>query len=154
MRGATAAGRCWSWCARGCCSAAWTSDTAALVRLIRREPETDALADWLDARPSTLWVSSVLIEVELPRALRRTEPALLADVPATVARIARYEIDGVARAAAAACPDPDLRTLDAIHLATARSIFGGQLTAFVSYDKRLLVAAAASGLPVESPGAS
>jgi predicted nucleic acid-binding protein len=127
-------------------------DTSALVKLIRREPESDALADWLDARPSALWVSSTLVEVELPRALRRTDPALLADVPATVARVARYEIDEVVRAAAAAFPDPNLRSLDAIHLATARGIFGGQLTAFVTYDLRLLAAAEASDLPSASPG--
>ncbi len=99
-------------------------------------------------------VSSVLIEVELPRALRRTEPGLLADVPATVARVARYEIDPVVRATAAAYPDPDVRSLDAVHLATARGIFGNRLVAFVTYDLRLLAAAAASGLPIESPGAS
>lgn len=128
-------------------------DTAALVKLIRREPESDALADWLDARPGMLWVSSALIEVELPRALRRTEPGLLGDVPATVARVARYDIDPVVRAAAAAYPDPDLRSLDAIHLATARGVFGHRLAAFVTYDRRLLAAAAASGLPIESPGA-
>jgi uncharacterized membrane protein YccC len=78
--------------------------------------------------------------------------ALLADVPATVARVARYEIDEVVRAAAAAYPDPHLRFLDVIHLATARSIFGRQLTAFVSYDRRLLAAAATWGLPRDSPG--
>ena len=127
-------------------------DTSALVKLIRREPESHALADWLDARPSTLWVSSTLIEVELPRALRRTGPALLADVPATVARVARYEIDDMVRAAAAALTDPTLRSLDAIHLATARGVFGNQLTAFVTYDPRLLASAAATGLTVASPG--
>jgi predicted nucleic acid-binding protein len=69
-----------------------------------------------------------------------------------VARVARYEIDEVVRAAAAAFPDPNLRSLDAIHLATARGIFGGQLTAFVTYDLRLLAAAEASDLPSASPG--
>jgi hypothetical protein len=127
-------------------------DTSALVKLVRREPESDALADWLDDRPSTPWVSSTLIEVELPRALRRTDPALLADVPATVARVARYEIDEVVRAAAAALTDPNLQSLDAIHLATARAIFGGQLSAFVTYDRWLLTAAAAAGLSATGPG--
>jgi predicted nucleic acid-binding protein len=65
-------------------------DTSALVKLVRREPESDTLADWLDAQTPAPWVSSMLIEVELPRALRRVEPALLADVPAIVARVARY----------------------------------------------------------------
>ncbi|MGH3766865.1 MAG: type II toxin-antitoxin system VapC family toxin [Pseudonocardiaceae bacterium] len=126
-------------------------DTAALVKLVRREQESDALADWLDERSQTVWVSSALVDVELPRAVRRTEPDLVGDIPAVLAHIARYEIDELVRAAAAAYPDPELRSLDAIHLATARTIFGGQLTAFVSYDRRLLAAAQGYGLPIESP---
>lgn len=129
-------------------------DTAALVKLIRREPESDALADWLDARATTTLVTSTLSEVELPRALRRTEPALVAAVPALLAHIARYEIDELVRTTAASYLSPDLRSLDAIHLATAQAVFGGQLTSFVSYDKRLLSVVEAVGLPVASPGVS
>lgn len=127
-------------------------DTSALVKLIRREPESDALAEWLDARAPAAWVSSTLIEVELPRALRRVDPPLLVDVPAMLSRVARYEIDDVVRAAAAAYVDPALRALDAIHLATARAVFGTKLTAFVAYDERLLAAAAGLGLPTAVPG--
>jgi predicted nucleic acid-binding protein len=127
-------------------------DTSALMKLIRREPESDTLADWLDAETPSPWVSSMLIEVELPRALRRIDPPLLAEIPAIVARVARYEIDEVVRAAAAAYTDPGLRSLDAIHLATGDAVFGSQLTAFVSYDERLLTAAAAVGLPTAAPG--
>jgi predicted nucleic acid-binding protein len=127
-------------------------DTSALVKLVRREPESDTLADWLDAQTPAPWVSSMLIEVELPRALRRVDPSLLADVPGIVARVARYEVDEVVRAAAAAFPDPALRSLDAIHLATGDAVFGSQLTAFVCYDERLLAAATAVGLPTATPG--
>jgi uncharacterized protein len=127
-------------------------DTSALVKLIRREPESDALADWLDSQAPAPWVASTLVEVELPRALRRIDASLLADAPATLARLARYDIDDVIRAAAAAYPDPNLHSLDAIHLATARTIFGGQLTGFVCYDERLLDAAAALDLPAVAPG--
>jgi predicted nucleic acid-binding protein len=127
-------------------------DTSALVKLVRREPESDTLADWLDAQTPAPWVSSMLIEVELPRALRRVDPSLLADVPGIVARVARYEVDEVVRAAAAAYPDPALRSLDAIHLATGDDVFGSQLTAFVCYDERLLAAATAVGLPTAAPG--
>ena len=127
-------------------------DTSALMKLIRREPESDALADWLDMQTPAPWVSSTLIEVELARAMRRVAPPLLADVPAIVARVARYEVDEVVRAAAAAYPDTALRSLDAIHLATGDAVFGTQLTAFVTYDERLLTAAAAVGLPTAAPG--
>lgn len=127
-------------------------DTSALIKLIRREAESDALADWLDARTPAPWVSSTLIEVELPRALRRADPSLLSEVATIVARVSRYEVDEVVRAAAAAYPDATLRSLDAIHLATGDAIFGTALTAFVSYDERLLEAASAAGLPTAAPG--
>ncbi|HUO39937.1 MAG TPA: VapC toxin family PIN domain ribonuclease [Mycobacterium sp.] len=122
------------------------------MKLISREPETDDLADWLDVQAPAPWVSSTLVDVELAQALRRTEPALIAYVPAIVARLARYDIDDVVRAAAAAYPDPELRSLGAIHLATASVIFADRLTAFVAYDQRLLEAAGAMNLPVRSPG--
>lgn len=123
------------------------------MKLIRREPESDALADWLDARATSTPVTSVLAEVELPRALRRTEPDLVSFVPALFERIARYDIDELVRTTAAGYSAPDLPSPDAIHLATAHAVFGGQLASFVSYDKRLLGAAEALGLPVASPGA-
>lgn len=129
-------------------------DTSAMVKLIRPEPESNALADWLDARAGTPWVSSTLVEIELPRALRRTDPELLAEIPGVIARTARYEIDEVVRAAAAAYPNVNLRSLDAIHLATAKAIFGRLVTGFVCYDVRLRSAAEKLGLPVESPGSA
>ena len=45
-----------------------------------------------------------------------------------------------------------LRSLDAIHLASAVGI-ADEISTFVSYDKRLLDAARAEGLTVASPGA-
>ena len=127
-------------------------DTSALVKLVRTEPESHALAGWLDERVNTPWVSSALIEVELPRAVIRADPTLIGTVPAVVARVARYEIDDVVRSAAGTFPDPDLRSLDAIHLATAKSVFGNSLSAFVAYDGRLCAAAAGQGLPIAQPG--
>ncbi|MGH3925837.1 MAG: type II toxin-antitoxin system VapC family toxin [Pseudonocardiaceae bacterium] len=128
-------------------------DTAALVKLVRREPESDALADWLGTRAGATLVTSALAEVELPQALRRTEPELVAAVPALLAHVARYEIDELVRTTAGAYSPAHLRSLDAIHLATAHAVFGGHLTSFVTYDKRLTAAAAELGLPVASPGA-
>lgn len=128
-------------------------DTSAVVKLIHREPESHALADFLDERADAPWLSSTLVEVELPRALRRIgDDASLARVPDVIARLARYEIDDVVREAAAAFPNPDLRALDAIHLATASVVFGSRLTEFVCYDRRLYEAAAELGLPATAPG--
>jgi predicted nucleic acid-binding protein len=130
-------------------------DSAAIVKLIRPERETDALHDWLAAveeRPPLL--SSVLAEIEVPRALRRADPGRLVAVPTVLAKINKIEIDETVRATAAAYQDPTLRSLDAIHLASAHSLAldGTPITAFVTYDKRLLGAAKDVGLPTASPG--
>ncbi|TCO44117.1 hypothetical protein EV646_111311 [Kribbella antiqua] len=129
-------------------------DTAALVKLVRREAASDELADWLNEQVDRLLVSSALVEVELPRALRRSEPALLASAPALLSRIGVYNVDEAVRATAAGYEDPLIRGLDAIHLATANLVLGDDLTAFVTYDRRLLAAAKAIGLPTASPGMS
>ena len=74
-------------------------------------------------------------------------------MPPTLARINRIGIDTAIRGVASQLSEPHLRSLDAIHLATAMQ-FGAVVDHFVTYDKRLLAAASAMGLPVASPGAS
>jgi predicted nucleic acid-binding protein len=126
-------------------------DTSAVVKLIRPEAESEVLVGFLN-RQSVPWVTSVITELEVVRALRRTNPELLGNVPAVIARLSRYDVDDVVRATASAYPDPDLRSLDAIHLATADAVFRPHLTGFLVYDVRLGERAAALGLPVVSPG--
>jgi uncharacterized protein len=131
-------------------------DASAVVKLVHAEPCTPELVDWLGDRPDTALVSSALVEVEVPRALQRHVPGALVGVPAVLARLHRIEIDATVRATAAAYADPSLRTLDAIHLATAHLVLTGSpkvLGAFVVYDRRLAEAARAAGLPVAAPGA-
>jgi predicted nucleic acid-binding protein len=71
-----------------------------------------------------------------------------------MSKINKVEIDSTVRATAAAYLDPQLRSLDAIHLASAHSLVldGVSISAFVTYHKRLLAAAANAGLPTASPG--
>ena len=117
-------------------------DTSALVKLIRREEESDALGDWLDERIDVPWITSTLTEVELVRAIRAVAPEGLPAVPSVLARLDRFEVDPVVRSTAAAYAEPGLRTLDAIHLATAQTAAAvAPLTAFVTYDSRLKEAA-------------
>jgi predicted nucleic acid-binding protein len=129
-------------------------DSAAIVKLIRRERETDELNRWLSERHDQPLLSSTLAEIEVPRALRRSDPSRLVAVPTVLAKINKIEIDEAVRATAAAYQDPALRSLDAIHLASAHSLAldGVEITAFVTYDKRLLAAGRDAGLPVASPG--
>ncbi len=128
-------------------------DTSALVKLIRVEAESDALGDWLDERTEIRWITSALADVELPRAIRAVAPEGLPAVPSVLARLDRFEIDPVIRATAAAYPDPALRSLDAIHLATAQTAAStAPLTALVTYDSRLSEAADALGITTAAPG--
>jgi predicted nucleic acid-binding protein len=129
-------------------------DTAALVKLVRAEAQSQALVDWLNARAAQPLVASALVEIEVPRALRRSQPGVLGSVAMVLARLHRVEISAAVRATAGAYADPALRSLDAIHLATAELLTaaGKTLTAFVTYDKRLAESANAAGLPVVAPG--
>ena len=128
-------------------------DTSALVKLIRVEVESEALGDWLDERTEIRWITSALAEVELPRAIRAVAPEGLSAVPSMLARLDRFEIDPVIRSTAAAYVDPALRSLDAIHLATAQTAASiASLTALVTYDSRLREAADALGLATAAPG--
>lgn len=128
-------------------------DTAALVKLVRVETESAALVAWLNERSAEPLVASALVEVELPRPLRRGQPGVLGGVAAVLARLHRVEITAAVRAAAGAYPEPMLRSLDAIHLATAELLLasGQTITAFVTYDKRLAEAATRRGLTVTAP---
>lgn len=128
-------------------------DTSALVKLIRIEAESDHLGDWLDEHTESPWITSSLAEVELPRAIRSAAPEGLPAVPAILARLDRFEIDSVVRATAATYTEPTLRSLDAIHLATAQvASSAAPLTALITYDTRLGEAAAALGMTVAAPG--
>jgi predicted nucleic acid-binding protein len=128
-------------------------DSAAAVKLIHPEPESKDLTAWLDERADDRVFSSTLIEVETHRAIRRLAPERVPMIAAFLAEIDRVDIGITVRGVAATVSGPFLRTLDAIHLATAMQ-FGAVVDHFVTYDKRLLATASAMGLPVASPGAS
>lgn len=130
-------------------------DTSALVKLIRSEPESDQLGDWLDDHTEIPWITSSLTEIELPRAIRSAAPEGLPAVPSVLSRLDRFEIDSVIRATAAAYTAPSLRSLDAIHVATAQvATSAAPLTALITYDTRLGDTAEALGMTVVAPGAT
>jgi predicted nucleic acid-binding protein len=125
-------------------------DSAAVVKLVHAEAESGALRDWLDERAETGWISSVLTEVESFRALARYAPGAVSRLPAVLDLIDLIGLDPPIRMLARAARPATVRSLDAIHLGTA--LHAGQaLTSFVTYDKRLLDAALAAGLPADAP---
>lgn len=123
-------------------------DASAIVKMVSREPETPDLIDAVRHDPSL--VSSSLSWTEVVRAVRRAGGD--ADRAGSVlAGIALVPIDdGVLRAAASLTP-LSLRTLDAIHLATAMTL-ASDLAGLVTYDVRLAEAAIAAGLQILAPG--
>ena len=129
---------------------AWYLDSSALVKLVLAEIETPALRAHLLTVEAT--VTSQLARVEVPRACRRTDPAsgprsrLTLDSVTTV-----VDVDDQIVAEAAGLEPSILRSLDAIHLATARQ-FGTTLGGMITYDERLADAASANGIEVVCPG--
>ncbi len=89
--------------------------------------------------------------VEAVRACRRLGDEVAASAEAGLADLALLPLDPAVLAVARRLDPPELRSLDAIHLATALSI-GPDLGAVFSYDDRLIAAALAAGLTVLSPG--
>lgn len=121
-------------------------DASALTKLILDEPDSTAMRRWYVGSERVL--CSRIGIVETSRAVGR-----FAHDPAHLQVILRsvevFELDaGIARHAATISP-PALRTLDAIHVATALAI--GPVDAFVTYDDRLTESARAAGLPVVRP---
>jgi uncharacterized protein len=127
------------------------ADTSAVIKLLAEEKHSVALATFYDEHTDAEWVSSALLKIELTRAVSRVMPVLMPDARDLLRAFSYVSIDDDIVEAAMNEPDRGLRSLDAIHLATAR-IFGNELDALVSYDDRLLRAAGEAGLPTAAPG--
>lgn len=126
-------------------------DSSALMKLVRVEGETAALRDWLTLRPEQPVVTSELGRVEVLRAARRVGDRVLTEARALVGDLDLVPLDRAVQDLASDIGVPPLRTIDALHLASA-VLLSGQLTAFVAYDHRLISAAMAAGLVVATPG--
>jgi hypothetical protein len=123
-------------------------DSSALVKLVVPEPESRALVAFIGAWPKR--VSSRLAQVELLRAVRRCPPDLVTRTRRVLATLTLREVDGSVAEAAGLRDPPSMRSLDAIHLATAMML-GDSLGVFVAYDARMQEAARAAGLEVSAP---
>ena len=126
-------------------------DSSALLKLVRAETDTADLTAWLADRPDAPLVSSALAEVEVLRACRRIDERLVGLGRAVLAMLDVVPVDGQVLGTAAELPDPGLRSLDALHLASALAL-DPDLQTFVAYDARLVAAARAAGLMVAHPG--
>jgi predicted nucleic acid-binding protein len=126
------------------------ADTSAVIKLLAQEEHSGAFAEFYDTEADAEWVSSALLRIELTRAVLRAMPTLLPGARELALAFSYIAIDDDVVEGAMNEPDRGLRSLDAIHLATAR-ILGQDLDAFVTYDDRLGQAAQDAGLTVLSP---
>ncbi len=126
-------------------------DSSALMKLVRQEDETAALGEWLDRHPAQPVVTSELGRVEVLRAARRVGDLVLAEARAVMGDLDLVPLDRAVQDIACDIGDPRLRSLDALHLASAL-LLGAELTTFVAYDRRLADAAQSAGLVVAAPG--
>jgi predicted nucleic acid-binding protein len=129
----------------------WYVDASALVKIVIKEPESRALAEWL--RDKDNLAACDLVRVEAVRAVRLSDPAAVARARSVVATLILIRVDDGVYEMAADLEPPLLPSLDAIHLSAALSL-GPDLAAVVTYDQRMTEGARALGLTVEAPGTS
>jgi uncharacterized protein len=125
-------------------------DTSALVKLVAHEAETAALQQWMSARASETFFSSQLARIELVRAVLRVAPDRIDRAREVLRGLALVKIDDEIVETAERLPPAVLRSLDAVHLATAYSL-RAHVKAFVTYDVRLTEAAKVLEMNVASP---
>jgi len=122
-------------------------DASALVKLVLDEVGSAAMRRWYVESEEV--VTSIVGVIETRRAVRRSAFDV-GHLEAVLRSVDVVFLDVATARSASAVPPATLRTLDAIHLATALAL-GGELAAFVTYDDRLADAARTLGLPVVRP---
>lgn len=127
-------------------------DSSALVKLVQREKESDALRRFLRRHRADQLVTSALARVEVVRAVLLGGSAAIAQARRQLSRLDQIVLSTeVLDDAAKLAPNTQLRSLDAIHLAAAQ-VVGADLRAVVTYDRRMGDIAKEIGFTVESPG--
>ena len=125
-------------------------DSSALLKLVVVEDETSALEADLASRDGL--VTSSLAVVECHRAVRRaTNRRIVQRAEEVFDAVYLLDLTPVILERASAIDPPLVRSLDAIHLATALSVSDDDLEV-ITYDERMAEAARVSGLRVVQPG--
>jgi len=123
-------------------------DSSAIVKLVVAEPESKALRSYI-ARRQPL-VSSALARTEVGRALLPSGPEAIARGEEAFRRIQLLRVNDRVLSEAGKMLPAELRSLDAIHLASARQL-GSSVKQIVTYDERMAEAARTGGWSVASP---
>lgn len=123
-------------------------DSSALVKLVVRERESSALRRFLREEPDRL--SCALARTEVLRAVRVEGAAAIERARRVLRGIHLIRLDDALLEAAGLLDPAIVRSLDAVHLAAAQQV-AADLTALVTYDRRMAEAAVVLGFPVVSP---
>jgi uncharacterized protein len=124
-------------------------DSSAIVKLAVAEPESKALRRFLSRRQPL--VSSALARTEVARALMPSGMEAVSRGEEVLRRIQLVRVNDRVLKAAGRMQPLELRSLDAIHLASAREL-GSSVKQIVTYDERMTAAATAAGWSVAAPG--
>jgi predicted nucleic acid-binding protein len=124
------------------------ADTSALAKLVIAETQTPALRAWISRQDARLVTNSIGV-VELRRLAARVSQQALGAATTLLGRIDRLVLTPAALALAGELPPPEVRTLDALHIASAAELL--ELQVLLTYDPRMAEAAMHFGLPVHSP---
>ncbi|HEY5112251.1 MAG TPA: type II toxin-antitoxin system VapC family toxin [Acidimicrobiales bacterium] len=126
-------------------------DSSAIVKVIQLETESPSLFEFLELHSEDQVVTSALARVEVARSLYGADQNCFALMKRHFSRMMTIAIDAeILERAASMLPGARLRSLDAIHLASAMAV-GDGLRSVVTYDARMLDAARVVGLRVSSP---
>lgn len=125
------------------------ADSSALVKLVVDEPESVALERHLEGE--SLLATSRIALVEVPRATALANPGedVQREVEQLLGSCMLVDVSDALLRAAARLASRSVRTLDAIHLASALRIEADEV---IAYDRRLAAAAAERGFAVTHPG--
>jgi len=126
-------------------------DSSVAVHLMDNTRYRKALVDWFESAPLT-WVSSRLLRTECIRVLQRDKKPL-SDFEVIQKRVNLVDVTESIHETAESF-DENIRTLDALHLATLLSLNpekSGQLIVLVSHDKQMLETALAYGVVTSDP---
>ena len=123
-------------------------DSSAIVKLVVAEPESKALRRHLSRRQPL--ASSALARTEVARALMPSGPEAVSRGEEVLRRIQLLRVNDRVLQEAGRMEPAELRSLDAIHLASARHL-GPSVKQIVTYDDRMAEAARASGWSVAAP---
>lgn len=128
-------------------------DATTIMKLVAAEPESPALATYLDAHKDTTWFTCAITRIDVHRAAAAVHPDAVIQAQRVLTGLDLVAVsDRLLKIALGLSPVPQ-RTTDALHIAAARTA-GPRLRTLVTYDPELAQSASRHGITAINPGGS